>query len=1000
MGGSGSAAAATPALPAAARAPTPAVSGEAVAAEDPAVDVSGGEDAKPNSIDKATDALTAMPTCGRNRQSVKSCPNTEHPPVAVIPSADSRVVVMDFLLASTKPLTDMRDAVSSMTTAVRGKSSIAKMRKTRPWWPTAPDGKTLWPQTVVVENKMLNAAAKVPVVDEGEKMVQVGRMMASRDAPAAQRVADMLLMVEKEPNSKDALVKFNLMLKPAALRRVVVLAPMAAAAVSDHPPTPSTHGSPAPATAAMLPPTAARPSLAAAAASGGTVAESTPRPGSGRPGPSRVPGARVAVEAFDNARVRAVLAAASAALVDGFTTGKGGAASASTQKRAASAARLPRSAPASAMARRPQAVEKPPLVVPQERSKAPASNGGLVLASAAAGGDASTPIPTSASRRPAGRSPVSHAAGSTMAGVSKRTPATGAATASETAASAVPASRPATSPRRPLLASPLSTAIAYDARPAQSQHTGSTPAVSSTSVQRPSTAEQAEVPRLRALLPKASRAATPVALTHAANSSSSVGLPKAMGRAEALTLLAPTASSNHSSPPVVVSASAGSSQVPGGAGGRGPPAISPLLPPPRRSSAAAPLAVVRPASASLPGPLPTTPHEKSSFEYPPAGNPKFGAVLPAVDAGAGSEPSAVAAHTQVVVSSAATTLMAAEAGVASTTAAVAQGVPEATAGGTASAAPGRRRASAAKPPIVPRPEKGAIVPRPTRPRTPATNPRREPPQSSAPRPRYSVHPSKVPAPKPPPKTVPRPLARKPTRPSRPSSASSAAATPEAQTKPSVAARHEAAVRPSLRQRAAAAQRASTPAARQTRASTAAPLPSSSRWVEMRQSRAAVKAPPTIPKVLIPGSSTTTAQQKRTGAGSSPPRPMWASTAPVSTERGATTRPSRPATPGGQHASPKQAPRSPQLASIAAAVAAMNSALALPSMGTASLERAGNDGVTAIKTTVKTAVNRKDSRTSHKRRRDRNSAEDPDGEEPPAKVLRRSPRKAGRTVQGG
>jgi len=79
------------------------------------------------------DTQTAAPSSGRHRKSVKSCPNTEHQPLPVIPSVGLKEVVMEFMRASTRPLTDMREAVMAMCNDVRKGDSVAKMRVAHPW---------------------------------------------------------------------------------------------------------------------------------------------------------------------------------------------------------------------------------------------------------------------------------------------------------------------------------------------------------------------------------------------------------------------------------------------------------------------------------------------------------------------------------------------------------------------------------------------------------------------------------------------------------------------------------------------------------------------------------------------------------------------------------------------------------------------------------------------------------------------------------------------------
>jgi len=168
---------------------------------------------------------SAAPTGDRNRQSAKTCPATATPPLPVIPSQSSKQVVMEFLSSSTKPLTLMRTLVPAMAKSVCSGVSIAKIRVSRTWRPKTDKGK-LWQQTVEVDHVLLRAADKTKGRTEGETMVSLRRMMATRSAPALESVAEMLLMVEKEPKAKATLIRFNLRLQRTQLRRSVSVAPM------------------------------------------------------------------------------------------------------------------------------------------------------------------------------------------------------------------------------------------------------------------------------------------------------------------------------------------------------------------------------------------------------------------------------------------------------------------------------------------------------------------------------------------------------------------------------------------------------------------------------------------------------------------------------------------------------------------------------------------------------------------------------------------------------
>ena len=192
--------------------------------EDARSDDDKGTDHTDNDADN--DILSkAAPTGGRNRQSAKTCPETATPPLPVIPSQASKQVVMELLSASTKPLTLMRTLVPAMAKSVCIGASVAKIPVSRPWWAKTDKGK-LWQQTVEVDHVLLRAADKTKGPTEGETMVSLLRFLATRSAPALEGVADMLLMVEKEPKAKATLIRLNLRLQRTQLRRTVSIAPM------------------------------------------------------------------------------------------------------------------------------------------------------------------------------------------------------------------------------------------------------------------------------------------------------------------------------------------------------------------------------------------------------------------------------------------------------------------------------------------------------------------------------------------------------------------------------------------------------------------------------------------------------------------------------------------------------------------------------------------------------------------------------------------------------
>jgi len=281
--------------------------------------------------DSATDTdddilLWAAPTGGRNRQSAKTCPETATAPLPVIPSRATKNVVMEFLTGSSQPLTLIRDLVPTMAKRVCRGVSVARIRVSRPWWPKTDKGK-LWQQTVEVENKLLRAADKAKGPTDGQTLVYLQRMLDTRSATALERVANVLLMVEREPEAQATIITFNLRLQRTQLRRAVSIAPLSDINVSGGTPTgPGQSSEPtgqgqlaapagqghtvAPAPAAFSPGHAARPSLAAAAAASRTAQGSEYGVGYGRHNPSIPRGPQSTDTTFDQTRVREALAAA------------------------------------------------------------------------------------------------------------------------------------------------------------------------------------------------------------------------------------------------------------------------------------------------------------------------------------------------------------------------------------------------------------------------------------------------------------------------------------------------------------------------------------------------------------------------------------------------------------------------------------------------------------------------------------------------------------------
>ena len=84
----------------------------------------------------------------------------------------------------------------AMAKSVCSGSSVTETRVSRLLWPKRDKGE-LWQQIIEVEHVLLRAAEKTKGPTEGETMVSLRRLLATRTAPALRRVAKMLLMIEK-----------------------------------------------------------------------------------------------------------------------------------------------------------------------------------------------------------------------------------------------------------------------------------------------------------------------------------------------------------------------------------------------------------------------------------------------------------------------------------------------------------------------------------------------------------------------------------------------------------------------------------------------------------------------------------------------------------------------------------------------------------------------------------------------------------------------------------
>jgi len=305
-----------------------------------------GNDDSPTKLDDEV-PLEAALAGDRNRQSARTCPQAATAAVPVISSGVTKNVVMKFLTGSSKPLTLMRDLVSSMAKSVCHGASVPIIRVSRHWWPKTDKGK-LCQRTDRVENKLLRAADKAKGPTDGEMTVYLKRILTTRSAPALDRVAVRLLMVEREPKAKATLIKLNFWLQKTQLRRAVSIArlsniniagdvpssqvwaskptgqgqtaapngqgPPAASTGQRQPSAPTDQGqtaAPAPAQVSLR--HAAGPSLAAAAAASRTQRVSDTRVGYGRHTASLPRKRRTTAPAFNHTRMHEAVAAAKAA---------------------------------------------------------------------------------------------------------------------------------------------------------------------------------------------------------------------------------------------------------------------------------------------------------------------------------------------------------------------------------------------------------------------------------------------------------------------------------------------------------------------------------------------------------------------------------------------------------------------------------------------------------------------------------------------------------------
>jgi len=316
----------------------------------------------------------AAPTGCRNRPSAKTCPETATAPLPVIPSQDTKNMVMEPLTRSSKPLTLMRTLVPALMMSVCNSASVAKIRVSRRWWPKNDKGEW-WEQSVEVDNKLLRAADKTNGPNDGETLVRLRRVLATPSAPATERVADMLLMVEREPNAKTTLTKYNLRLKRSRLRRTVTIAPMTGILFSSEepagqgPPAASAGHTQPSAPTGSIPPTVSGPaavprsqralsSLTAAAPTSGRAQGSALGAGYGLDDCELPQGPRAVAPAFEQKRVRKALAAAKAPIQEGAAAGTAAAGTAVERPPALRTAFRSTEAPRPAVA--PKAVERTP----------------------------------------------------------------------------------------------------------------------------------------------------------------------------------------------------------------------------------------------------------------------------------------------------------------------------------------------------------------------------------------------------------------------------------------------------------------------------------------------------------------------------------------------------------------------------------------------------------------------------------------------------------------
>lgn len=138
------------------------------------------------------------------------CPVSEHPPPAMTPSPEAENTALELFEKSKCPLTHLRAALTVASKAIAQGLSIRRARLSLPWWPLRPGSKELWPLRVIVKNDVVLKADARHRPRKGVQTVKILMFQASRarSASVAERVADLLLQMTKEPRALAAVGSF------------------------------------------------------------------------------------------------------------------------------------------------------------------------------------------------------------------------------------------------------------------------------------------------------------------------------------------------------------------------------------------------------------------------------------------------------------------------------------------------------------------------------------------------------------------------------------------------------------------------------------------------------------------------------------------------------------------------------------------------------------------------------------------------------------------------